>query len=213
MGTGRRRLLAGLGAAALGRAGVARAAATLRLRPGGLAVTYAITPAGAQTQVALAGEGGAFSLPGLPDGALVLPIAGRQVLGCTTVLPGGQRLLCILGWDDVALRILAVESRAWAGPGRRGLAMRIAAVPDGARLRLLYDAVHGSQHESWTDILAWRAGALLASEPLRPVLPGTLQARMAAVRARVLALLDATGRSLEAAQLAPTGLLDPLQDG
>ena len=211
-GLTRRSLLAGSPAllAGLAAAPLSAAIATVRLRPGGLGVACALSAEGGDTRLALPGEGDPVALPGLPDGIQALPIAERQILACGTVLPDGQRLLAFVGWDDATVRILGVESRAWHGPDRRSLALRVAAVPDGARLRLIYDAVAGERHESWTDALAWRPEAPLASEPLRPVLPGTLQARVASIRADVALLLAPPRRVLALADLQPTGLLSPL---
>lgn len=186
------------------------ASVALQLRPGGVGVACELRAVGASTRISLPGEGDPVTLPGLPDGALALPIAGRQVLACTTVLPGGQRLLTLVGWDDATLRILGVESRDWHAPPRRSLVLRISSVPDAVRLRLVYDATEGERHESWTDVLAWRAAAPLASAPLRPVLAGTLQAHLAEVRGRVAALLVPSRRTLTLAELGATGLLDPI---
>ncbi len=162
----------------------------------------------------------ALLLPGRPVRAIPVPIAGRQLLAAGVALPSGQVLAVLAGWDGGATRILAVESWEWRGSGPRTLGLRIAAVPDDRRILLLYQATlvapprpgaAGGQitrTETWTDVLAWNDG--LRSEPLRPVLPGTWQARMAAARERVAALLVPSRTAITTAELMPTGLLDPL---
>jgi len=200
-------------------------------------------------------EAGSLLLPGAPDRVASLPLAGRQVVAAGVALASGQVLAVLAGWDGTQMRILGVESWDWHGPGPRHLSLRLVAVPDDRRVRLLYDATLASprpegpeqgiagpgptgpglagpglagaglagaglagaggtrttvRRETWTDILAWQEGAALRSEPLRAVLAGTWQARMARTRADVAALLAAPRVEIGVAELAATGLLDPL---
>ena len=241
---------AATGRAATGREGAGREVAgrevvgTMRLRPGGVAGVVRLRFEGSGSRLLL--DGGSMSLPGAPERLAALPLAGRQVAVAGVSLASGQVLAVLAGWDGVRLRILAVESWEWRGSGPRRLALRLAAVPDDRRVRLLYDATLASpwagdasqaaatppgpgaagpgaaspgaadrarvvvRREAWTDVLAWRDGEALRSEPLRPVLAGTWQARMARTRADVAALLATPREEIGEAELAATGLLDPL---
>lgn len=194
-------------------------AAAVRLRPGGVAGVVTLRAEGARCRLLL--EDASMLLPGAPERIAALPVAGRQVVAAGVALPSGQVLAVLAGWDGARMRILAVESWDWHGSGPRRLGLRLAAVPDDRRVRLLYEAVLASprgdgpgrvvvRREAWTDILAWQDGGALRSEPLRPVLAGTWQARMAATRAAVAGLLAAPCREIGIEALAATGLLDPL---
>ena len=224
-------------------------AATVRLRPGGVADLVTLRAEGARSRLLLDGE--PVLLPGAPERIAALPVAGRQAVVAGVGLPSGQVLAALVGWDGEQLRILAVESWDWHGSGPRRLGLRLVAVPDDRRVRLLYEAVlatpRGSgpepgaggrgpagagatgvrgmedgsgggsgaarvvvRREAWTDILAWQEGEALRSEPLRPVLAGTWQARMAATRAAVAGLLARPCREIGVEALTATGLLDPL---
>jgi hypothetical protein len=240
---------AGPGGAVAGR----EIAATVRLRPGGAADAAVLRAEGLGSRLVL--EAGSLLLPGAPDRVASLPLAGRQVVAAGVALASGQVLAVLAGWDGTQMRILGVESWDWHGPGPRHLSLRLVAVPDDRRVRLLYDATLASprpegpeqgiagpgptgpglagpglagpglagaglagaggtrttvRRETWTDILAWQEGAALRSEPLRAVLAGTWQARMARTRADVAALLAAPRVEIGVAELAATGLLDPL---
>ncbi len=213
-------------------------AGTMRLRPGEGPGLVRLRSEGSGSRLML--EGGSMLLPGVPERMAALPLAGRQVAVAGVALASGQVLAVLAGWDGTRLRILAVESWTWQGSGPRRLALRLVAVPDDRRVRLLYDATLASQEaggagqdvaapepggaglgatgrarvvvrrEAWTDILAWQDGDALRSEPLRPVLAGTWQARMAQIRADVAALLATPRGEIGVAELAATGLLDPL---
>ncbi len=194
-------------------------AATVRLRPGGVAEVVTLRAEGGRCRLLL--EDGSVLLPGAPERIAALPVAGRQMAAAGVALPSGQVLAVLAGWDGARMRILAVESWDWHGSGPRRLGLRLAAVPDDRRVRLLYEAVLASprgdgtgrvvvRREAWTDILAWQDEGALRSEPLRPVLAGTWQARMAATRAAVAGLLAAPCREIGVEALAATGLLDPL---
>jgi len=200
------------------------------LRPGGVAGVVRLGSEGAGSRLVL--EGASMLLPGVPEQMAALPLAGRQVAVAGVALASGQVLAVLAGWDGARLRILGVESWDWQGTGPRRLALRLVAVPDNRRVRLLYEATLASprpgvagqdagapgggraavvvRREAWTDILAWQEGAALRTEPLRPVLAGTWQARMARARAEVAALLAAPRTEIGVAELAATGLLDPL---
>ncbi|MGI4978017.1 MAG: hypothetical protein ACRYG6_13840 [Janthinobacterium lividum] len=206
------------GAAAAG-AGVA---ATVRVRPGGVADLVTLRAEGARSRLLLDGE--PVLLPGAPERIAALPVAGRQVVVAGVALPSGQVLAVLAGWDGTQVRVLGVESWDWHGSGPRRLGLRLAAVPDDRRVRLLYEAVLSTpkaggpeaagrvvvRREAWTDVLAWEDGGAMRSEPLRPVLAGTWQARMAGTRAAVAALLAAPCTDVGVEALAATGLLDPL---
>ncbi len=160
----------------------------------------------------------AFRATGLPGGVIlpvaraairaVLPLAGREVALLSFAadpspgpLPQGQLdLAAIVGWDGAALRLLALEILTWqaasghdAALGAR-LTTRIAATGDRTRLRLERDAAASrgnltARRESWTDLLAWHAGAALADAPQRPPLAGTWQQRLAVARSDMIAFL------------------------
>ncbi|MGI3776642.1 MAG: hypothetical protein ACRYGC_05030, partial [Janthinobacterium lividum] len=218
-------LLAGAarGAAVPGAAGAAAGpgvAATVRLRPGGVADLVTLRAEGARSRLLLDAE--PVLLPGAPERIAALPVAGRQVVVAGVALPSGQVLAVLAGWDGAQVRVLGVESWDWHGSGPRRLGLRVVAVPDDRRVRLLYEAVLSTpredgpagrvvvRHEAWTDVLAWQEGGAMRSEPLRPVLAGTWQARMAGTRAAVAALLAAPCTDVGVEALAATGLLDPL---
>ena len=237
-------------AAVSGSAAGREIAATVRLRPGGVAGVVTLRGEGAECRLLL--EGGPVLLPGAPERIAALPIAGRQVVVAGVSLPSGQVLAVLAGWDGAQMRILGVESWDWHGSGPRRLGLRLAAVPDDRRVRLLYEALLATprqatagsaaaagpggvglggvglggvesgrvesggaarvvvRREAWTDVLAWQEGGSLRSEPLRPVLAGTWQARMAGTRAAVAGLLATPCREIGVEALTATGLLDPL---
>ncbi len=210
------------GTAGGGGAAGAGIAATVRVRPGGAADLVTLRAEGARSRLLLDGE--PVLLPGAPERIAALPVAGRQVVVAGVALPSGQVLAVLAGWDGAQVRILGVESWDWHGSGPRRLGLRLAAVPDDRRVRLLYEAVLSTpraggpeaagrvvvRHEAWTDVLAWQDGGAMRSEPLRPVLAGTWQARMAGTRAAVAGLLAAPCTEVGVEALLPTGLLDPL---
>ncbi len=180
----------------------------VRLRPDDEAMEFTLAPAGGDSRLLVTGMP-PLPLPGRPVAARTLPLARRQVLACDTALPDGEVLAFLVGADATGPLLLAVECRERREAGRRQLSLRLEAVPDDRRLLLRYEAQDGARHEGWTDALAWDRDAL-RSEPLRPVLAGTMQARMAAVRARVLALLARSRRGVTLEALRPTGVLDPM---
>lgn len=171
-------------------------AAAARLRPdqdGALA----LTPDGAG-QILFRADGidGAIVLPAAGARlAMLLPIAGRQVAGITFAADATLDLVALIGWDGAMLRILGLEVLGWRRPDGAMLSSRFAGVGDRTRLRITRVAATprpGLPHhwESWTDLLAWRDGAPLADAPVRPPLPGTAQARLAAFRRRTIAFLE-----------------------
>lgn len=112
--------------------------------------------------------------------------------------PGRLDMAAIVGWDGMALRLLALEPLRWqadpAGPTDARLNTRFAATGDRCRLLLQRDAAapRGAlpmHHESWTDLLAWRDGGALADAPAHPSAPGSWQWHLAAARARMIARL------------------------
>lgn len=206
-------------------------AATARLRPGGATVPVTLRAEEGRSRLLL--DGTAVMLPGAPQRIAALPVAARQVVVAGVALPSGQVLAVLAGWDGARMRVLGVESWDWHGSGPRRLGLRLAAVPDDRRVRLLYEAVLSTpreggpapgglgggpggggrvvvRREAWTDVLAWQDGEAMRSEPLRPVLAGTWQARMAHTRAAVAALLAAPCTDVGVEALSATGLLDPL---
>jgi hypothetical protein len=133
--------------------------------------------------------------------AALLPIAGRQVavLAFGADPPGSAArldLAALVGWDGAVLRVLALEVLNWQAASGAWLATRLAATADRTRLLLTREAAvpRGAlpwQREHWTDLLGWRDGAALADAPPRPPAPGTWQAQLAAMRARVAVRLAA----------------------
>jgi hypothetical protein len=145
------------------------------------------------------GIDGAITLPAVRARiAFALPIAGREVAGVAFAAdpPGGSLdLVALCGWDGACLRILGLEILSYAGADGASLASCFAGVGDRSRLRIERTASvprHGLplRWESWTDLVAWRDQAPLADAPVRPPLPGTRQAALAAGRARVFTLLN-----------------------
>jgi hypothetical protein len=104
-------------------------------------------------------------------------------------------LAALVGWDGAMLRVLGLEVLFWQlAPRCAWLGTRIFATPDRSLVLLQRDAgaPRGNrpwQREHWIDRLAWQDGGPLADAPVRPPLPQTWQARLAAVRARVAARL------------------------
>ena len=126
--------------------------------------------------------------------AMWLPIAGREIVGIAFAAdpPGGMLdLLALVGWDGACLRILGLEVLAFTGVDGASLSSRFAGIGDGTRISIARTAGvprHGlpKRWETWIDLLAWRDLAPLADAPVRPPLPGTRQADMAVIRARVI---------------------------
>jgi hypothetical protein len=178
----------------------ARVPASAMLRPGTIsAIGFAPLP---RERVAFRAQGlaPAITLPATRvRRAALLPIADRQlvVLAFAADPNAAARLDlgAFVGWDAGGLRVLALEVLAWRAADGGGFATRLTATGDRTRILLQRDAAAPMgggtrwRRESWTDLLAWRAGAPLQDAPVRTPLPGTFQAMLAGVRARVAARL------------------------
>jgi hypothetical protein len=195
----------------LSRRGLLGAAMLLAVRPA-VAARLTLDPAG-DDQAALRFDGieGAITLPSARVRIVfALPIAGREVAGIAFAAdpPGAALdLVALCGWDGACLRLLGLEILGFAGADGANLASRFAGVGDHTRLRIERAAAIPRpglplRWESFTDFLAWRAQAPLADAPVRPPLPGTRQAALAAARARVAALLDEPCQAVTAPILA-----------
>ncbi len=122
-------------------------------------------------------------------------LAGRNVaaLGFVAATQTGRLdLLALAAPINGAMRLVALEVLAWAGPDGARLFTRFAATPDQRTLRLARDAMlPGVGRESWTDYLAWHDGAAMDDAPVRLPLPTSLQARLRPYRLACLAWLAA----------------------
>ncbi len=196
---------------------VAPLAPVFLLKPGSPRVPLTLAVAAGVARLDIGGLGAtlpADRLRLLPP----LPIAGREILpvafGADTEAGTTRDLVAVIGWDDAQLRILAVETLSWRGPGGAALDTRLAATPNRRHLRLFRTEsaarpVQRPYRDVWGDLLAWRDRAPLADAlPHRPR-PGTWQAAMAAVRARMLDWLETPRTGLTLADLAPSGILLP----
>lgn len=197
----------------------ADAASALLLKPDSPRVPFTVAVLAGVARLEIGGLAAGATLPAdrlrlLP----LLPIAGREIVaiafGADTEAGTSRDLVALIGWDGERLRILAVETLSWRGPGGAALDTRIAATPDRLHLRLFRTEsaarpVQRPYRDVWGDLLAWRDRAPLADAlPHRPR-PGTWQAAMAAARARMLEWLQTPRTSLTLADLAPTGILEP----
>jgi hypothetical protein len=184
-----------------------------RLRPGqpGQVGPVFLDPSGSGARTFHAdGVPGAVSLPS-PDARLValLPIAGREIacIAFPADAPSGRlELMALAGWDGDALRLLGLEVLGWTGADGGTLSSRFAGVGDRTRLRIEREGAtprpgRTRQWENWTDYLAWRDHAPLAAALVRTPLPGTSQARLAALRDQTDALLPTSRQSVSPALL------------
>ena len=182
------------------RAAPASAAEVATLRPGSRSVIGITRLPDQRLAFRASGLGPAITLPATQAGhATLLPIADRQIVllvfTIASVAPARLDLGAFVGWDGARLRVLALEALLWRTPDGGGFSTRARASGDRTRLLLLRDAgaPRGARpwmRESWTDMLAWRGGGSLADAPARVPPPGTWQARLAALRARVAARLE-----------------------
>ena len=195
----------------LSRRGLLAGAALLASRPAN-AARLALDPAG-DDQAALRFDGidGAITVPAARARIVfALPIINRTVAGVAfaTDLPAATLdLVALCGWDGACLRVLGLEIFTFAGPDGASLASRFAGVGDRTRLRIERTAALPRpglplRWESFTDLLAWRDQAPLADDPVRPPLPGTRQAALAAARARIAALLSEPSQAVTVPMLA-----------
>jgi hypothetical protein len=115
-------------------------------------------------------------------------------------LPEGERDLFVIA---AAGRVMGIDILTWHGTDGSRLFSRIAAVPDGVRVRLervgSAPRGRGVRREAWIDYLAWQANAAMTDAPVRPVLAGTWQAALAEQRVHSLGLLAVPLRSVPAA--------------
>ena len=134
-----------------------------------------------------------FALGGTP--ALALAFAAD-------LAEGTRDLLAVAA----AGRVVALEVLSWRGTDGSRLYTRLSVVPDGRRLRLERSASAprgpGYHREQWTDYLVWQEAGPMADAPVRPVLAGTWQARLAAQRAGMLATLAVGLRNVPPALVA-----------
>jgi hypothetical protein len=142
-----------------------------------------------------------------------LVVAGRELLLAT--FPAGPSLdvLAIIGWDDTRIRLLALEPIAVHAPTGLALSVRVAANAQEFVLRFTSElsAPRGPTlpfHLRWIDWLGFRPHAPLFALATRPPLPGGCQARLADIRARVVALLMGQADRVTWSDLAATELLD-----
>jgi hypothetical protein len=195
----------------LSRRALFPAAALLIARPAA-ATHMALEPAGDdQAAFRIDGIDGAITLPAARARiAFALPIGGRAVAGVAFAAdaPGASLdLVALCGWDGACLRIVGLETLSYAGADGASVASRFAGVGDRTRLRIERTASvprHGLplRWENWTDLLAWHDQAPLADAPVRPPLPGTRQAALAAGRARAAALLNEPCQAVSALMIA-----------
>jgi hypothetical protein len=195
----------------LSRRELLTAAALLVVRPAA-AAHMALEPSGDdQVTLRIDGIGGAITVPRERARiAFAVPIASREVAGIAFAAdPAGASLdlVALCGWDGTWLRILGLEILSYAGADGARLASRFAGVGDRTRLRIERTASVPRPRlplrwESWTDLLAWRDQAPLADAPVRPPLPGTRQATLAAARANLIALINEPRQTVTAPMIA-----------
>lgn len=162
------------------------------LRPGRLG-EWLIAAEGAGTSVFRAeAMDGAIALPSpTAHMAALLPMAGRQVACLAFAVPlpqGALSAIALAGWDGARLRLLGLEVANWQGAAGGRLWSRLGGVGDRTRLRIAREAASvrpglPRAWENWTDYLAWRNGAALATVQIRPPPAESWQARLAALRA------------------------------
>jgi hypothetical protein len=191
-----------------------------RVDPGIAPVPFRTQSDNGRLRIEIAGSAAPIFLPGARARILVkLPLAGREVLVATFAGDGAASrgpldLLAVIGSDGARRGVLAVEMLRWQGEGGAGFDTRLDAPGAGTLLRLARvasppQASTASRHFIWADYLAWRQGGALADAAPRPPRPGTWQAALAAIRARIAPLLTPPPHEVTLALLAPTGLLDP----
>mgnify|MGYP001036457391 CR=1 FL=1 len=133
---------------------------------------------------------GAVLLPGAARPLGMLALAGVTLVALAVPADARLTLLALCGRADGARpRLLGLEVLDWHGADGAHLETRFASAGDGVRIRLARQAAAPRdrlrwRREAWTDYLAWR-GAGLADAPVRPPPPGTWQARLGGLRARV----------------------------
>ncbi len=204
------------------------AAGALRVDPGAAPTPFRATTEGERFRLDFSGpETGRLApilLPARRARLLkTLPLAGREVLAVAfagdrdradEMARGPLDLVALIGSDGMRLRILAVEMLHWQGRGGAGFDTMLDAPGRGSLLRFARVASPpqpstASRHWIWADYLAWRQGAPLADAAPRPPRPETWQAALAAIRARITAVLTPPHTELTLNLLAPTGLLAP----
>jgi hypothetical protein len=115
--------------------------------------------------------------------------------------------MALAGWDGSGLLLLlGLEVLGWTGADGGMLSGRFAGAGDRTRLRIEREGVtpmpgRPRAWENWTDYLAWRDHAPLAAALVRTPLPGTWQAKLAALRDQTDALLPASRQSVSPALL------------
>ncbi len=196
----------------------------LRIDPGAKPTKFQASVESERLRLDFAGWPAPILLPARRARLVVtLALAGREVLlaafagerdDAAATARGALDLVAMIGSDGTRLGILGVEMLAWKGSAGAGFATMLDAPGHGAVLRLARiasppQATTSSRHLTWSDYLAWRQGGPLADAAPRPPRPGTWQAALAAVRAKVAALLAPIPTTLTLNLLAPTGLLDP----
>jgi hypothetical protein len=122
-------------------------------------------------------------------------------------------LVAVIGWDGARMRILAIEPETIQTEEGADLSVRLASSADDAILRLTYElsAPRGPTlpfHLQWIDMLGFRPMSPLKDIAARPALAGSCQAALAAIRARLQAMLAAQPHSVSWRDLSDTGLLD-----
>lgn len=196
----------------------------LRIDPGAKPTKFQASVEGERLRLDFTGWPAPILLPARRARLVVaLPLAGREVLmaafagehdDAAAAARGALDLVAMIGSDGTRLGILGVEMLAWKGRAGAGFDTMLDAPGHGTVLRLARvasppQATTDSRHLTWSDYLAWRQGGPLADAAPRPPRPGTWQAALAAVRAKVAALLAPVPTTLTLNLLAPTGLLDP----
>ncbi len=196
----------------------------LRIDPGAAPTAFRAGIEGEHLRLDFAGWPEPIRLPARRARLIVaLPLAGREMLlaafagepdEAAATARGPLDLVAVIGSDGTRLGILGVEMLAWKGHAGAGFDTMLDAPGHGTVLRLARiasppQASTASRHLIWSDYLAWRQGGPLADAAPRPPRPGTWQAALSAVRARVIARLAPIPTALTLNLLAPTGLLDP----
>lgn len=196
----------------------------LRIDPGAPPTPFQASIAGEHLRLDFAGRPTPILLPARRARLIVvLALAGREMLlaafagepdEAASRARGPLDLVAVIGSDGARLGILGVEMLSWKGSAGAGFDTILDAPGRGTVLRLARvasppQASTLSRHLTWNDYLAWRQGGPLADAAPRPPRPGTWQAALAAVRAKVAARLSPVPTTLTLNLLAPTGLLDP----
>jgi hypothetical protein len=153
---------------------------------------------------------GSVLLPGGARALRAMALDGLSLLALAVPADAGLSLLALCGLGDARPRLLGLEVLRWRGPDGAHLDTRYAEISDRRRIALRRaaaaprDRVRWRRAE-WIDYLRW-SPPLLADAPIRLPPPGTWQAALGGLRARVQDWLATPREALLPADIAALGL-------